>query len=338
MTVTWFVLILVCLVLYVLLDGYDLGIGIAALFERDPRRRSEMLERVVEAWDANESWLVLAVVSLWAGFPLAFGTILPHAYVPLIVVLLSLIVRGVSVEMASQRHPAPGWEWGFGVASLVAALAQGVAIATLTAKLTVVGGAFAGSAFSAIGWFAVLAALTVAGAYLAMGYAYLKAKETGELRVRAGRRGIAATATTVVLAVASLGALTGTAAPLNLQPPGRAFAFAGLLLFAAVGVTMALVTLRPASRHDSSATAGLSIATVAVLLAVVVGRYPVLAPPSLTVSNSVSPSTTMTFLAVGIGLNLPLILFYNWFAHHAFRGKAPSSPHQAPLLGAVDGH
>jgi len=82
-----------------------------------------MLEQVAQAWDGNETWLVLLGVSLWAGFPLAFGTILPHAYLPLIVMLFSLIVRGVSVEMASQAHPAPRWERAFGVASLTAALA-----------------------------------------------------------------------------------------------------------------------------------------------------------------------------------------------------------------------
>jgi cytochrome bd ubiquinol oxidase subunit II len=118
MAVTWFVLILLCLLMYVSLDGYDLGIGVATLLERDRRRRHQLLEQVAQAWDGNETWLVLLAVSLWAGFPLAFGTILPHAYLPLIVVLFSLIVRGVSVEMASQAPPATRWERAFGVASL----------------------------------------------------------------------------------------------------------------------------------------------------------------------------------------------------------------------------
>ena len=144
MALVWFALVLLCLLMYVSLDGYDLGIGIATLFERDEQRRDEMLEQVAQAWDGNETWLVLLVVSLWAGFPLAFGTMLPHAYLPLIVVLLSLIVRGVSVEMASQAQPAPapGWKRAFGIASLVAGLAQGVVFGTLTVQLTVVDGAF----------------------------------------------------------------------------------------------------------------------------------------------------------------------------------------------------
>ena len=322
----WFALILLCLLMYVSLDGYDLGIGVATLVERDRRRRNELLEQVAQAWDGNETWLVLLAVSLWAGFPLAFGTILPHAYLPLIVVLFSLIVRGVSIEMASQAQPAARWERAFGIASLTASLAQGIVLGTLTERLTVVDGAFSGSAFGAIGWFSVLTAVTVTCIYLALGYGYLKWKATGELRAMAGRRGAVSAALASALGVACLVAVNRTAAPLNLASPGRAIGFAGLLLIAAVGMVMALVTLRPASRYDALPIAGLVTATVAVVLAVVVARYPVLAPPALTVADTVAPNTTMVFLAVGIGLNVPLILFYNWFSHHAFRGKLDSGP------------
>jgi cytochrome d ubiquinol oxidase subunit II len=126
--------------------------------------------------------------------------------------------------------------------------------------------------------------------------------------------------------VACLAALNGTAAPLNLHGPGRAIAFTGLLLFAAASVVMALVTLRPAARDDSVPLAGLVTATMALVIAVVVARYPVLAPPTLTIADTAAPHTTMVFLAVGIGLNVPLVLFYNWFAHHTFRGKLTSAP------------
>jgi cytochrome bd ubiquinol oxidase subunit II len=326
MSTTWFVLVLLCLVMYVVLDGYDLGIGVATLFERDRRRRHEMLEQVAVAWDGNETWLVLLGLSLWAGFPLAFGTILPHAYLALIVVLFALGVRGVSVEMASQAQPAPRWERAFGVASLLAALAQGIVIGTLTERLTVVDGAFSGSAFGSIGWFSAVSAVTLTAIYLTLGYGYLKWKATGELRASAGRRGTVSATLAVALIVGSLVAVNATAAPLNLDGAGRAAAFAGLLLFAAGGMVTALATLRPASPYDSVPLAGLATATVALVIAVVVARYPVLIPPDLTLDDTVGPQSTMQFLAVGIGLNVPLLLFYTWFAHHAFRGKLDSAP------------
>jgi cytochrome bd ubiquinol oxidase subunit II len=321
MATIWFLLVLLCLLMYVVLDGYDLGIGIAILAEPDPSHRHEMLEQVAQAWDGNETWLVLLGVSLWAGFPVAFGAILPHAYLPVVVMLFALIVRGVSVEIASQAHPAPRWEKAFGVASLTAALAQGVAVATLTAQLTVVHGAFSGSPFGAIGWFSALAAVTVTCSYLTLGYAYLKWKTTGELRARAGHRGTVSAVLASTLALACLVSVASTATPLNLRGPVRVIAFAGLLLFAVVGVGLSLITLRPASRHDGMPLGGLVTAVVALVIALVVARYPVLAPPELTLGNAAAPTGTLAFLAVGIGLNVPLILFYNWFAHHTFRGK-----------------
>jgi cytochrome d ubiquinol oxidase subunit II len=321
MPTAWFLLILFCLLMYVVLDGYDLGIGVATLIERDGQRRHDMLELVAQAWDANESWLVLAAVALWAGFPLAFGAALPHAYLALIVMLLALIVRGISVEMASQAPPAPRWERAFGAASLVASLAQGMVLATLTMNVTFVNGAYSGSPFGSIGWFSVLAAATVTCGYLALGYAYTKWKTTGVLRAYAGRHGTVTAGLASVLAAACLVAVNGTGAPLNLHSPGRAIAFAGLLLFAATGVVISLVALRPTVSRDFVPVVGLATATIAVVVAVVVARYPVLIPPALTLDDAVSPPNTMVFLAVGIGLNVPLLLFYNWFAHREFRGK-----------------
>lgn len=351
MILLWFLLILLCVGLYVTLDGYDLGIGVATLFERDPGRRRQMMELVAVAWDGNETWLVLTGVALWAGFPLAFGTILPHAYLVLIVMLLALIVRGVSVEMVSQKPPAPGWGKAFGIASLIAALAQGLAVGSLAMNLTITGGAFSGSAFGSLGWFPALTAVTVAGGYLAMGYAYIKWKTTGDLRATAGRRGYVSVLLASVLAVVCLCAVNATAAPLELHDPAPAVAFAGLLLFAAAGIGMMLAGLKAGSRYercDFVPVAGYGVAAVALLLAVVVARYPVLVPPSLTVTNAASPDRTLTFLAVGIGLDLPLILFYSWYAHHAFRGKqdcvpeaatpAPTTPTAAQAAPAHQAH
>jgi cytochrome d ubiquinol oxidase subunit II len=338
MTVIWFALILLCLLMYVVFDGYDLGIGIAILAERDERHRHELLELVAQAWDGNETWLVLLGVCLWAGFPLAFGTILPHAFLPLIVMLFGLVVRGVAVEMASQRPPSPRWERAFGIGSLVAALAQGVAASTLTADLRVTGSASNGSAFGALSWYSALTTLAVAAGYLALGYAYAKWKTSGELRAKAGRRGIRAAAAAILLAADCLGAVNSTPAPLNLSSPVRAAGFAWLLAFAVVGAAMALVTLRPASRLDALPVWGLAIAAVALFLAVVTARYPVLVPPSLTVGGSVSPSRTMEFLAIGIGLDVPLILFYHWYAHYAFRGKTGGVPHDRPAATTGAGH
>ena len=318
----WFGLILLSLLMYVVLDGYDLGIGVATLFERNRAHRREMLEQVAQAWDGNESWLVLLAISLRAGFPQAFGSILPHAYLALIVMLLSLIVRGVSVEMASQTGPAPRWERAFGVGSLVAAVAQGVVLATLAYRVSTVGGEFSGSTFGAFGWFSVLTAVTVTLVYLTLGYAYMKWKATGDLRAKVARRGGVTALLAAVLVLLCLVAAGHTAAPLTVHGAGRTASFVALLVLAATGAVVTVVTMRPTSRADGAPLVGLSTSTVAVAVAVVVARYPVLVPGVPSVGDTVAPHATMLFLAIGIGINMPLILFYTWFGHHAFRTKA----------------
>ncbi|MFI6744154.1 cytochrome d ubiquinol oxidase subunit II [Nonomuraea sp. NPDC050451] len=328
-TTLWLAVVLLCLLMYVVLDGYDLGVGVATLIERDANHRRHMLESVAVGWDGNETWLILLGVGLWAGFPLAFGTILPHAYLPMTVVLFSLIVRGVSVELASQSPPARLWTTAFGVASLLAAFAQGLTLGTLTSPLQLHDGDFAGTAFGALSWFSVLTGATVTAAYTTLGYAYTKKKSTGRLRVSAARRGMVATAVTAGLLTAVLFAINATAAPLNLASPGRAFAFGGLLLFAAAGAVVSLVTFpwkQQTSAADTLPIGGLVVAVVAVFLALGVARYPVIMPPDLTVTAAVGPHNTMVFVLIGIGLNLPLVLAYNVFAHRAFAGKLDAGP------------
>jgi cytochrome d ubiquinol oxidase subunit II len=309
-TSLWLLEILLCFLMYAVLDGYDLGVGVAVLFERDGGRKRSMVESVAVGWDGNETWLVLGVVSLWAGFPLAFGTILPHAYLPLVVVLLSLIVRGVSVELVSQSSSLTRrWTTAFGWASLLASFGQGFALGTLTS-------------LGAVNLFCVLSGLTVTAAYLALGYAYTKRKSSGSMRTKAGRRGRIATAVTAGLLVVVLFAINATAAPLNLHSPGRVFAFAVLLLFAVAGAVTALVAFTWDREVDTLPIGGLTVTVVSVFLALVVARYPVLLPPNLTVDAAVSPHNTMVFVLIGIGLlNMPLVLAYNVFAHRVFRGK-----------------
>ena len=326
-TTLWLAVVLVCLLMYVVLDGYDLGVGVASLLERDTAHRRHLLESVAVGWDGNETWLILLGVALWAGFPAAFGTVLPHAYLPMIVTLFALVVRGVSVEMASQAPPARRWTTAFGVASLVASFGQGFTLGTLTSALHLRDGAFTGSAFGAFSWFAVLTGVTVTVAYTALGYAYTKQKSAGRLRESAGRRGLVTTAATTVLLAAVLVAINATAAPLNLSSAGRAFAFGGLLLFATGGAVTALVVfpwIRQSRAADALPLGGLIVATVSVFLALGVARYPVILPPDLTVGSAVGPHNTMVFLLIGIGLNMPMVLAYNVFAHHAFAGKLDS--------------
>jgi cytochrome bd ubiquinol oxidase subunit II len=325
MIVIWFLVILFCLTMYIVFDGYDLGIGVGTLFERDPQRKRHMIELVATGWDGNETWLILLAVGLWGGFPLAFGVILPHLYLALIITLFALIVRGGSIELISQtRNPPRILTWAFGIASLVAAFTQGFALGQLTSTAHIVDGAYTGSD-GGFPWYPIVLGLTVAFAYTALGYAYLKLKSEGQLRTNAARRGGAFAIITVVFGAVSLISIAGTAAPLNLDTPARAVAFWGLIAFAIAGAATAAVNFNRRKEDHPTADllpfAGLALATVATLLAFTVTHYPVLVPPSLTVTSAAGPYNTVVFLLVGIGLNIPLIIFYHWFAHRTFSGK-----------------
>jgi cytochrome d ubiquinol oxidase subunit II len=274
------------------------------------------------------------VVALWGGFPLAFGVILPDLFLPLIVTLFALVLRGASVEIISHTSkPREGWYVVFGSASLVAAFAQGVALGSLTSHLTIVDGAFSGTAFGAFSWFSVIMGVTVVLAYTALGYAFLKLRLEGGPRIRAARRGSVIAVLAVVFGIVSLVTINTTAAPLNLGTPGRAIAFWAVLAFAVAGAIIAATTFRRTERSrsvDILPFAGLALATVAVLVAFVVARYPVFVPPGLTIASAAAPRNTMVFLLVGIGLNMPLVLFYNWYAHHVFAGKLTIGQHDGP--------
>jgi cytochrome bd ubiquinol oxidase subunit II len=330
-----YVFVLFFLGMYVLLDGYDFGIGILLLADRDLARQRQMVEIVATAWDANESWLILLGVTAWAGFPGGYGTALPALFLPLIVMLFAIIWRGVAIEMVSASPGATRWRYAFGIGSLVAALAQGMVIGGLLSGVRVRDAVYVGRSFDFFTPYAVLTSLATVLLYTTAGAAMLQLKGEGELRRRAGTAGRVALGFLAVLTVLCAVSLKGTAAPVNLSAPGRAATF-GLLvaISAAALVTAGWSFGRP---PDGRPMAALVVAQACGLAALAVAVFPSLVPPSVTVTSAVSPPGSLDFLLVGVGANIPLVLFYNWYAHHVFRGKyrAAAPPRPAGLSRAA---
>jgi cytochrome d ubiquinol oxidase subunit II len=186
----WMAVLLLALLVYVVLDGYDLGIGTLTLFERDAGTRRDLLEVVGNVWDGNESWLILLAMGLWGGFPEAYATALPGVYLPLCLMLFALIFRGFAIEMALQR---PGFDrvWGrlFGIGSLVTAFAQGVLFGGLLTGITVTNQQFAGRTWDFLGHgYALLTGCATVLLYSWAGATQLQAKLGVDARPRAGRR------------------------------------------------------------------------------------------------------------------------------------------------------
>jgi cytochrome bd ubiquinol oxidase subunit II len=328
----WMAFVGLALTLYIVLDGYDLGIGVLTLLDPDTRRRRQMHELVAWTWDGNESWLVLLALTLWGGVPLVTGIALPALYIPVILMLFSLIARGVALEMIEHHdgwHPA--WGRVFGIGSLVAGFCQGAAFGGLVAGFNVHGDTFAGGPFTFLHHgYAILTGLTAVALYLVAGSAYVYLRTGGETQLRAARAGRIAVMALAVGTVATW-LLASHAGPLTLDPTAAArlpIWIVGAVVLAA-GVAFALRCFRSHPRGGRSDRTPV-FATLAVYaggLLVAGGLlYPTLVPPDITVHAAASPHSSLLFLIVGVGIVVPIILTYQAYGYWVFRGKFNPEP------------
>jgi len=328
----WFAVVALGLVLYVTLDGYDLGIGILALTQRDNARRRSLLELVAPVWDGNESWILLIAVGLWGGFPAATGALLPAVYPAVIVMIFSLIGRGVSIEMISNSD---GWPkvWGrvFMAGSLVAAFAQGTVIGAVVQGIPLgAGSRFVGGTFDFLSGYSVLTGLATVLLYALAGAAAVKMRsDDAALRAtfaRWGRVLTPAAAGLVILAAALLPVAGATG--LSIGQPLR---IALLTWAGAVAAVMFLAAWWSFGRadHDNLAFVGVAIAVVAGIAGLAVLFYPLILPPDLTIARAASPSSSLDFLLGGFGPFIPLVIAYNayafWVLRPRRRAPAPAS-------------
>jgi cytochrome d ubiquinol oxidase subunit II len=319
--------VLFALTMYIVLDGYDLGIGVLTLLDRDDGRRREVYELVSWLWDGNESWLVLLALTIWAGLPLVMGIALPALYIPLVLMLWSLIARGVALEMIDQHG---GWHpfWGkvFGVGSLLAGFCQGAAFGGLVAGFNVHGTAFVGGPFTFLHHgYAVLTGLTAVALYVLAGSAFVYRKTDGETQLRAARTGrIAAAALAVGTAASWL--LLSAAGPVALHPGAGArlpiWIVGAVVLGGGLVMAARSFSADPRARRSDLAPA---LATVTVYgggLLVALGLlYPYVLPPGITVHDAASPYNSLLFMTVALIVLIPLILTYQAYSFWIFHGK-----------------
>jgi cytochrome bd ubiquinol oxidase subunit II len=318
LAVAWLAMTLFALLMYVCLDGFDLGIGMLLLLQPRNAHRKEMVEVVATAWDGNESWLVLVGVALFGGFPLAYSTLLPALYIPIVPMLFALILRGIAIEFQSQSETyASGWGMAFGVGSLVAAVCQGVVAGAVISGLPVVNGQFAGGPFSFAQPLCIITSAWLVSAYLLTGAGWLNDKASGKLQAWSKRvlwRGAGVAALLVVAALfLSLNLTPVVDGPINIALVVVATIVAVAALFAAASATRGAKDGRP-----------FGFAEVA-LLSTTVGLggtiYPYIVPPALPFWQALAPNSTVTFLLIGVGGCIPIVLIYNAYAYHVFRGK-----------------
>jgi cytochrome d ubiquinol oxidase subunit II len=316
------------LALYVLLDGFDLGVGVLLLLQRDEGLRDRMVYSIMPTWDGNETWLIMAGVTLLAAFPTAYGVLLPALYLPVIAMLLALGLRGVSFEFRYQTVAArKKWDLIFAFGSIVATLMQGVILGALVQGVSVTGDHFSGSVLDVARPFPCLVALLALSGYVVLGAAWLRLKATGELRAFAVRAlrislplfvGLVACAALAAPQVqAGISATWGTRC-VAIIPLGTYFLFVAALLMVTASSSIDLVPFLLAL---------LLIGLFLTIVAVVV--YPDIVPFRLTLWEAASSTRSHVFLLVGAVFVTPVILGYTAFAYRVFRGKTPEEGWEA---------
>jgi cytochrome d ubiquinol oxidase subunit II len=308
--------------LYVVLDGFDLGIGI--LFPFFPREadRDRMMNSVAPFWDGNETWLVLGGNSLFVAFPLAYAIIMPALYVPLITMLLALVFRGVAFEfrwVAKPHHRK--WDIAFAAGSTVAALMQGAMLGGLLHGINVANRQFAGGPFDWLTPFSAMCGVGLLIGYALLGACWLVMKTTGNLEQQARRF-----AAPLLAGLVALIALVSVWTPLEHPFVARRwFTWPNFLylspvpLITAVLVVMCWQGMR--SRHPTQAFYSAVSLFVMSFVGLIISMYPYLVPTSITLWQAAASPESQTFLFVGTCILIPFILGYTVFVYYTFRGK-----------------
>ena len=326
----WAVIIATAVLLYVLLDGFDLGVG--ALFPLATREeRDVMTASIAPVWDGNETWLVLGGGGLFAAFPLAYAVVMPAFYLPLMAMLGALIFRGVAFEFRAhgRRSGRRFWTFAFSAGSILAAVSQGFVLGAFVQGINVRDQAFAGGPLDWLTPFSCLTAIALPLGYALLGSCWLIAKTEGELQLKARRWAKRLTlAVAVCMALVSITTLSVNPAvtarwgvsmhdvdwskllPLSPAPVLGGLALAWLFLSAG----------RETTTYAPYASA--AVAFLAGYLGLALSIAPYVAPYQLNLWDCAAKDNALALMLVGVVIMLPVILGYTAFVYWIFRGKA----------------
>jgi len=325
----WAGLIAFAVLAYVILDGFDLGIGMLFPLFKDEKDRDVMMNSVAPVWDGNETWLVLGGGGLLAAFPLAYAVILPALYAPLIAMLLGLIFRGVAFEFRWRTARwKPVWDWSFTLGSFIATLMQGIALGGLIQGIKVADRAYAGGWWDWLTPFSLLTGLSLVIGYTLLGACWLIIKTEGPLQDRCyllARR-------LSVLLMAMIGLVSLWTPFLDAQFLARWFTWPNIAITAPMPIlvlAMSGILWRGLHDHRREKTPFIAALTLFVLSYIGLGIsfWPLMVPPSITFYDAAAPDSSLGFLLVGAVILLPIILAYTAYAYWVFRGKVDRHAH-----------
>lgn len=322
MTVIFAFIIAFAIAMYVVMDGFDLGIGILFPQFRVGAERDAAMNAIAPVWDGNETWLVLGGGGLFAAFPLAYAVVLPATYPLIIAMLLGLVFRGVAFEYR-WRDPAHRafWDAAFTGGSLVAALAQGMILGALLQGIEVTDRAYSGSWFDWLTPYTLLTGLGTVAGYALLGAAWLVWKLDGDSQVHARKLAKRAAWATFAL----MGGVSLYNVFLNPEYAERWLGTPEIYYAAPVPILtgiVALMLLRALSieRHSKPFWLGLALFFFG-MSGLGVTMWPYIVPPDMTIWEAAAPERSQIFMLVGVAITMPLIIGYTAWSYWVFRGK-----------------
>ncbi|HCS46074.1 MAG TPA: cytochrome d ubiquinol oxidase subunit II [Pseudomonas sp.] len=323
LSLIWAVIIIFGIMMYVIMDGFDLGIGILFPFIKGDRDRDVMMNTVAPVWDGNETWLVLGGAALFGAFPLAYAVVLSALYLPLIFMLIGLIFRGVAFEFRfkardDKRHL---WDKAFIGGSLVATFCQGVALGAFIDGIPVVNRSYAGGGLDWMTPFSLFCGLALIVAYALLGCTWLIMKTEGKLQVE--MYNLARPLALVLLVV--IGVVSIWTPLTHSEIAARWFSLPNLFWFMPVPilVLISLYGLLKAVVHRAHYTPFLLTLMLIFLgySGLGISLWPNIVPPSISIWDAASPPQSQGFILVGTLFIIPLILGYTFWSYYVFRGK-----------------
>ena len=318
----WFAILALFLFLYVMLDGFDLGVGILSITASTEERRGILMTSLGNVWDANETWLVLMGGALFGAFPLAYGTILQALYIPVMVMIFGLIFRAVAFEFREHANTKFFWNVAFGGGSFLAALGQGFALGAILQGIDVdSAGHFIGGTWDWLSLRSVLVALTLIQGYVLIGSTYLILKTEGELQRTHNLTARISAITTFIGAVY----LTITTPIFSVSARSKLFDAPLVYVFALIpllGVLLIVLLLKSLYAKEETKP---FVWTLLLFLLSFIGLglvvFPYIIPTQITIYQAAASPSSLVFMIIFIGFLIPIMLAYNIYNYVVFKGK-----------------
>ncbi|MEF3091230.1 cytochrome d ubiquinol oxidase subunit II [Raoultella scottii] len=324
LSVIWFAIIVFATLMYIVMDGFDLGIGILFCTIRDPEDRDVMVNSVAPVWDGNETWLVLGGAALFGAFPLAYAVIIDALAIPLTLMLVGLIFRGVAFEFRFQATPShrPFWDVAFLGGSLLATFAQGVVVGAVINGFPVSGRTFSGGMLDWLTPFTLFCGLGLSIAYALLGASWLvmKSEEPLQEKMRGASRALLLALLAVIVAISLWTPLAQPAIAARwFSLPNLFFLLPVPLLVLALSVWL-WRALGSSAHHGRPFLLTLGLVFLG-FSGLGISIWPHIIPPAITLWQAAAPPQSQGFMLVGAALIIPVILGYTFWSYYVFRGK-----------------